>query len=411
MQPRISHAVAALAVLLSLAALAQSEPRCALPKTGVFEKAGRLCQDDMPNSRSQCREFLDELASLKGRSLEQALALAFGMSFLASFDEDLQYETMGIRDERVTATAHLAGREVLKPFVNATPDDPMLLYAYSHFHLDDQEQYRALLRRVLALEPSCTKAALWLSMWPDPNDDAGIAALEHTAHGYKFGSGVDKLWFANRHHQALKYHRPDDAEAFRVQVAADMGLRDLPRDAESRADTLEVLCNLNALELRLETHCAAAIEVVAARARQQNMPLGADLLEAIGALSSAAGRGELDADGAGHLDRLGQLLAAEPEPLRSAQFHVVHSRLLGATAGVEAEVEALRRALDMAPRSGKIGLYLTGALERAGQTEQAKEVYRHIIANADGHDVEEGMPADHYAKQAAKYLLELEESR
>lgn len=403
MQSGRSLAVAALVVLLLLAAPAQSEPRCALPKIGLFEKAGRLCQEGMADfSRSQCREFMDELASIEGRSLEQALALALAMSYEASLEED----------ERAVAEAETAGREVLKPFVDAMPDDPMLLYAYSLFYLNDPEQYRALLRRVLELEPTCTKAAFWLGESLGGSDDEAdrLAALDYTAHGYEYGSGFDKVWFANRHYQALKYRRPEDAEAFRAGVADDMGLRDLPLDAESRADSLGVLCNSSALALRLEAHCAAAIDVVAAHDRQENVPLGTDLLEAVGLLSSAAARGELGADGARHLGRLGQLLAAEPEPRRSARFHVIHSRLLHATVGVEAEVEALHRALDMDPRSGKIGFYLASALERAEQTEQAKEVYGHIIANADGRAVDEGMPADHYAQQAERRLRELEAS-
>ena len=187
-----------------------------------------------------------------------------------------------------------------------------------------------------------------------------------------------------------------------------MGLRDLPLDAGSRADSLAVLCNSNALQLRLEAHCAAAIDVVAARDRRQNVPLGADLLEAVGLLSGAAEQGELGADGARRLAGLRQLLEPAPEPHRSAWFYVIYSHLLRATVGVDAEADALRRALDLDPRSGKIGLYLTGALKRAGRSVEAKAIYRHVIANADDRAVEEGKPADYYAEQAAQRLRELE---
>ncbi len=394
-------AAAALAVLLSLAALAQPKPRCELPETGPYEKAGRLCMDGMPDSRTQCLDFLAELSSIEDRSLDQALALAFGRAFAAGFEDD---------HDGAIAKTDQDGRRVLKPFVDATPDDPMLLRAYSSFYIDDWDQYWALLRRVLALDPACSWAAFSLSDSLGRSDDDAhqLESSKYLTHGYRYSEGTWKLLFAYQKHEELKRSRPEDAEAFRAQVAADMRLRDLPLDAESRADSMEVLCNGNALKLRLETYCADAIEVLAARDRRENGALGMDVLEAVGMIAGAAEKGELGDDGAHHPKRWRQLLEAEPERRRSARFYVIYSRLLRPTAGVDAEVGALRRALDIDPRSGKIGLYLTAALKRAGRPEQAKEVYRHIIANADGRAVEEGMPADYYAERAAQYLRELE---
>ena len=125
-----SHAAVS-AALLSLAA-SQSEPPCELPKTGLYEQAGRLCMDGMPDSRTQCLDFLAELASVEDRSLEQALALAFGTSFSVHLEGDYDAESK----------AQLAGRKVLQPFVDATPDDPMLIYAYASMHMYDDERYR-----------------------------------------------------------------------------------------------------------------------------------------------------------------------------------------------------------------------------------------------------------------------------
>ncbi len=398
---RTRGAAAALAVLLSLAALAQPKPRCELPETGPYGKAVRLCMNDMPDSRPHCRNFLDELASIEDRSIDQALALAFGRAFAAAFEDDYDGEV---------AKADQAGREMLKPFVDATPDDPTLLKAYAFFYLDDWEQYWAMLRRVLALDPACSWAAFSLSDSLGRSDDDAhrLESSKYLTHGYRYSEGTWKLLFAYRKHEKLKRSRPEDAEAFRAQVAADMRLRDLPLDAESRADSMEVLCNGNALELRLEAYCADAIEVLAARDRRENGALGVDVLEAVGMIAGAAEEGELGDDGARHQRRWRQLLEAEPERRRSARFYVIYSRLLRPTAGVDAEVGALRRALDMDPRSGEIGLYLTAALKRAGRPEQAKEVYRHIIANADDRAVEDGKPADYYAERAAQYLRELE---
>ena len=182
----------------------------------------------------------------------------------------------------------------------------------------------------------------------------------------------------------------------------------MPLDAENRAESLKVLCNGNALKLRMEARCRASVQELAARDRLENVPLGADVLEAIDSLNGVAENGDFGDEGTRHHERLRQLLEAEPEERRSAEFYVVYSRVLRPTAGVEAEADALRRALDLDPRSGEIGLYLTGALKRLGRpTQEIEAVYRHVIANADDRSVKDMLPMDHYAARATEFLAEL----
>ena len=497
---------ALLATALALSALAQPTHRCQLPEAGLpeLDKAERLCNAITPALRSQCSDFLDELASIEDISLAQALALAFGRA-AAARREDV---------DSAIAEANLAGQQLLKPFVDAAPEDPMLLRAYAFFHSGDM--YRELMDRVLVLEPTCSAAALELAFVEDDEDQEA----KYVAHGYEHSEGMWKLLFASwrygrfaleggaeefraqvsadmgspymllefdmpeivfalvrqqefldstfpqvgpgfreellgsddednwltdeylidyEHSEgtwemlvALLKHRvllydffgdqPEDlpldqaeqfsaqlAADFRAQVAADMESRHMPLDAENRAESLRVLCNGNALKLRLEARCEEAVEHLAATDRLANVPLGADVLEAIGFLNGAAEDGDFGDEGARHHKRWRQLLEAELEEHRSAEFHVVYSRALRPTAGVEAEAKALRRALELDPHSGEIGLYLSGALKRAGRpAREIKDVYRHVIANADHRSTREKMAADYYAARAAQLLRELE---
>lgn len=388
------------AALLSLAASAELGSACRLPETGPNEKVGRLCMAEMPGSRGQCQNYLAELASIESRSLEQTIALAFGRAFVSQFEDDRI---------RAIAEAELAARELLRPLIDAAPNHPMLLYAYSSFHHDDEMHYREILRNVLRVDPACTWAAFWLS---ESLGDEGAAieeAIMYLGQGYEHAEGTRKLLFAREKYERLTYRSAGEAETFRDQVATDMTSREFPMDAENRARSLEVLCNGNALLLRLEALCESAIGELAARDRLAGAPLGHDVLDAVDALSASAEDGELGNQGTKYAQVLLQLLQAEPERLRSAQFYVIYSRVLRMTAGDDAEAEALRRAFELDPASGEIGLYLAGALERAGgPANDIAEVYRHVIVNSDDRTTEEGLPADYYVKYAAKYLRELE---
>lgn len=486
----------AVVVLVALPSLAQPKPRCQLSEAGLpeFKEAHRLCQATT-DSRIRCSHFLNELVSAEELSFDQALALAFGRATAARLD--------GVDSE--IAEANLAGRQLLKPFVDAAPDDPMLLRAYAIFHLDEIDLYAELLGRVLALEPTCSAAAFWLAIMGASDDEAhNRQAAAYLNHGYEHSSGMWKLLFAFLKYQFLshsapeaeafrtqvaadagslhvladgdlapelywallrqvemldpifsplvlgpwpvgfgnddesnrptdltvdyqhspgtwellvafwKYRllqrdQPEQAEAYRAQVAADMESRHMPLDVENRGESLKVLCNGSALKLRLQARCVDAVEKLAAGDRLANVPLGADVLQAIVSLNAAAEEGDLGDDGAMRRRHWRQLLEAEPARYRSAQFYVVYSQVLRRTTGVEAEVEALRRALDLDPRSGEIGLYLTGALKRAGRpAREIKDVYRHVMANADGRTVKERKPADYYAARAVQLMRELD---
>ena len=279
---RTSAVAAAFVALLSLAAAQSKASPCDLPDTGPYEEAGRLCDGAMPGtSRSQCHDHLAELAAIEDPSLDEALALAYGRSFAAPFEEDI---------EAAQAEAELAGREVLKPFMELTPENPMVVYAYAYFHMLEEEHYRTLLRKTLTLDPTCGSAAFFLSRTMGASDDE--ADIEESAkyltHGYEHSEGTWKLLFARQKYERLIYRSAEEAEAFRDQVAADMALREFPLDPENRARSLEVLCNGNGLSLRLDAPCEKAIRELAGRDRHANAPLGEDVLDAVDALSAFA---------------------------------------------------------------------------------------------------------------------------
>ena len=405
---RTSAVATAFVALLSLA-VAQSEASpCDLPDTGPYEVAGRLCDGAMPGtSRSQCHDHLAELAAIEDPSLDEALALAFGRSFAVNFELPPDGSPPPEDYEAAEAEAELAGREVLKSFMELTPDDPMVVHAYAYFHMLEEEHYRTLLRKTLALDPACSSAAFFLSRTVGASDDIEESA-KYLTHGYEHSEGTWKLLFARQKYEHLIYRSAEEAEAFRDQVAADMALREFPLDPENRARSLEVLCNGNGLSLRLDAPCEKAIRELAGRDRYANAPLGEDVLDAVDVLSAFA-EGELGENGRKHQQMLLELLEAEPEWLRSVEFYVVYSSVLSSTIGSGAQADALRRALDLDPRSGQIGLDLAGAMESAGWSVHAiAEVYRHVIANSDDRALEEGLPADYYVETATKYLRELE---
>ena len=409
---RTSAVAAAFVALLSLAVAQSKASPCDLPDTGPYEEAGRLCDGAMPGtSRSQCHDHLAELAAIEDPSLDEALALAFGRSFAVNFELPPDGSPPPEDYEAAEAEAELAGREVLKPFMALTPDDPMVVYAYAYFHMLEEEHYRTLLRKTLTLDPTCGSAAFFLSRTLGASDDE--ADIEESAkyltHGYEHSEGTWKLLFARQKYERLIYRSAEEAEAFRDQVAADMALREFPLDPENRARSLEVLCNGNGLSLGLDAPCEKAIRELAGRDRYANAPLGEDVLDAVDALSAFAEDGELGENGGKRHQMLLELLEAEPEWLRSAEFYVVYSSVLSSTIGSGAQADALRRALDLDPRSGQIGLDLAGAMESTGWSAHAiAEVYRHVIANSDDRALEEGLPADYYVETATKYLRELE---
>ena len=351
------------------------------------------------------------MAAIEDPSLDEALALAFGRSFAVNFELPPDGSPPPEDYEAAQAEAELAGREVLKPFIELTPENPMVVYAYAYFHMLEEEHYRTLLRKTLMLDPTCSSAAFFLSRTMGASDDE--ADIEESAkyltHGYEHSEGTWKLLFARQKYERLIYRNAEVAEAFRNQVAADMALREFPLDPENRASSLEVLCNGNGLSLRLDAPCEKAIRELAGRDRHANAPLGEDVLDAVLALSAFAEDGELGGNGGKHDQMLMELLETEPEWLRSAEFYVVYSSVLRSTVGSGAEADALRRALELDPRSGQIGFYLAGAMESAGWSVHAiAEIYRHVIANSDDRALEEGLPADYYVETATKYLQELE---
>lgn len=174
------------ATMFPLFALADDlVPSCMSPETGPNAKVTLLCMVEMPNSPSQCHDYLDELVSIENRSVEQTLALAFGGAFASQFEDDVG----------AVAKAELAGRELLRPLVDAAPNNAMLLYAYSSFYHGDEEYYRTLLRRVLTLDPACTRAAFWLSdsLGRSEDDATREESMRYLQLGYDHAKGARRL--------------------------------------------------------------------------------------------------------------------------------------------------------------------------------------------------------------------------
>ena len=188
-----------------------------------------------------------------------------------------------------------------------------------------------------------------------------------------------------------------------------MAAQEWPLDPENRASSLEFLCHGNGLRVRLDAPCWNAIRELADRDRTENAPLGDDVLDAIGSLAHVARYGELGSDSMATLEMLQGLLEAEPDWRRSAEFHLVYSRIVVTTIGYDAEAEALRRALDLDPGSGEIGLSLADALKRTGRPAYAiADAYQHVKDNAEDRSAEGGATAEDYAEKAASHLRELE---
>lgn len=286
-----------LAVLLPFGAMAQSEAPCESPKTDLYEETAQLCDGGMPGaSRSQCHDRLAELAAIEDPSLDEVLALAYGRSFAAEFKLPSEPFASPKDYHAAQAAAHLAGRELLKPFVERAPDDPMVVHAYAYFHMLEDEEYAALLRRTLTLDPTCSSAAyfLWRSVGASDDEAVGEESDQYLAHGYEHSEGTWKLLFAREKYDRLAYRSVAEAEAFRDQVEADMASREFPLDPENRVRSLEVLCSGNGLRLRLHAPCENAIRELAGRDRLANVPLGDDVLDAMISLSAFADNGELD---------------------------------------------------------------------------------------------------------------------
>ena len=404
---------------------------CEIEVAGAYEEAMLLCGDGMPESEPRCQRFLRALAGIDNPTREQRLALALGRSSAASFTA-LQEEDYAMLDQ-----ANIATRDELRALADDYPDDPVVLRALAAFE-DDEERYEALLRRTLALDPGCTSAAFFLAEWVlESEEEAGEVRMQ----GYVHAADPSwKLHFASLIYQHSLYDgNPDAARAFRSRVLGDMALASLPFDADDRAASLGLICHGHAFAMGFEALCLNALRLLANRDRRRGVPLGEDVLEAIGRVGIAARQKSFGADDVDHLivvrDRLGEdaseaigrvgyavvhdkllrtdgvvhliavrdLLDAEPEERRTRAYHLAYSNVVGA----EREVAELRKAVELDPGDGQVGLWLAGALKRAGRFDEAKEAYRHVMANDDGrpHD---GM-SESYGEEAERYLRELEE--
>ncbi len=191
-----------------------------------------------------------------------------------------------------------------------------------------------------------------------------------------------------------------------------------------------------------EALCLNALRLLASRDRRRGVPLGEDVLAAIGRVGHAAvhdkhfgadgvdqliavrdwlredaseaiGRAGYAAvhgtrfgtDGVAHLIAVRDLLDAEPEERRTPAYHLAYSHVVGA----EREVAELRKAVELDPGDWQVSLWLAGALRRAGRFDEAKEVYRHVMANDDGRP-RDGM-SESYGETAERHLRELEEGQ
>ncbi len=387
---------------------------CELELAGAYEEA-LVCEDGMPESKLRCQRLLRALAGIDSPTREQRLALAWGRSFAARYEED----------DAIREQADIATRDELRALADDYPDDPVVLRALSFF--EDEERQVVLLRRTLALDPGCTSAAYMLAavLGSGDTDAEREAATEVWMQGYVHATDPSqKLELASSIYRRSLYDgKPEAARAFRSRVLDDMDLASLPFDADDRATSLGLICQGYAFAMGFEALCLNALRLLARRDRRRGVPLGEDVLAAIdsvgGAVYGAAAAlasGSADtidkrfgADGVAHLIAVRDLLDAEPEELRTPAYHVAYSVVVGAQRKVAElrQIAELRKAVELDPGDGQVGLWLAGALKRAGRFYEAKEAYRHVMANDDGRR-RDGM-SESYGKKAERYLRELEE--
>ena len=405
---------------------------CEIELAGAYEEAMQLCEEGMPESEPRCQRLLRALAGIDSPTREQRLALALGRSSAASFAA-LQEKDFAMLDQ-----ANIATRDELRALADDYPNDPAVVYALVGFE-DDEERNEALLRRTLALDPGCTSAAYFLARALGSGDtDAGREeAGEVRMQGYVHATDPSwKLHLAAIIYRRSLYHgNPEVARGFRSRVLDDMALASLPFDAGDRAASLGLICHQYAFAMGFEAHCLNALRLLARRDRRGGVPLGEDALEAIGrvgyavvhdmrfsfgdvmalddelyyGLVAAVHDKRFGADGVDYLIAVRDLLDAEPEARRTPAYHVAYSRVVGAQREVAQlrEVAELRKAVELDPGDGQVGLRLARALERADRFDEAKAVYRHVMAYDDGRP-RDGM-SESYGEEAERYLRELEE--
>ena len=351
---------------------------CEYPNVGVFVQTGVVCSDEMPASAGRCRRALEVLARAENPTVEQRLALAFGRSWAAVHADDA-----AARD------AERRGRRELTALASANPDDPMVLNALLAF-AEDEEEWIALLRRIVDLDPGCEKA--WHSLiraLPSESAAERDERLVHLLDAYAHARSW-KLTFAAHVYSHLERDDVREAHAFRETVVRDMGLDALALDAENRAASLDSICRHNAFAMRLELLCLDAIRAAVGHDVAAHMPLGPDVLRAAGRMAEvAASTGvvwldgvspDLGEDGPGHVVALREILDGVPEGRRTAEFHLAYANMVGP----QRQAMELRRAWAFDRSDGRIGLLLAEVFTRRERVVEAAETYRTVIANDDG---------------------------
>lgn len=375
---RYRAVAATAATLVCGAALAEARAACEFPESSVIKRTNVLCSGEMPASAGRCRRALDVLAGAENPTIEQRVALAYGRSWAAVHADDA-----AARD------AERRGRQELTALASANPDDPMVLNALLAF-AEDEEEWIALLRRIVDLDPGCEKA--WHSLIRALPSESVVEREERLVHlldAYAHARSW-KLTFAAHVYSHLERDDVHEAHAFRETVVRDMGLDTLALDAESRAASLDSICRHNAFAMRLELLCLDAIREVVGHDVAAHMPLGADVLRAAGRMAEVAGSTgvvwldgaspDFAEDGPEHVVALREILDGVPEEARTAEFHLAYANMVGP----EREVTELRRAWAFDRSEGRIGLLLAEALIRGERVEEAAATYRTVVANDDG---------------------------
>ena len=378
----MSNGLGALLAFVGLAVagpvIAEVRAACELPDSGVFERTGGLCADEMPGSAPQCRKLLDALANTDEPTVVERLALAYGRTWAANHGGN-----QAARD------AERLGRDELTALAAERPSDPMVLYALLAF-AEDQEDWVGLLRRVVELDPGCEKAWHYLiRALPSTSESERNERLGHMLDAYRHARSW-KLNFAALVYADLERNDVDEAHAFRATVIRDMELGNLELDAAGRASSLALVCDHDPFAIRLELLCLDAIREVVAHDIAAGVPPGADVLRAAGKMAEVASTTGLvwlegvspdfGEEGAEHVIALREILDSVPEERRTAGFHVAYADMVGP----QRQVTELRRAWAFDRSEGHIGLKLAGALVRSDRIKEAAAAYRTVIENDDG---------------------------
>lgn len=389
----------------------------------VETKAAEVCSSRFGDNLESCRKLIHDLSRVNDPSPDQRAAL------IRARDQFTRLESNPEERDEIRQQILMDRRSLVEDH----PGNPMWTYVLAL--AEEQNSQKILLfRRVLDLKPTCVEAAYLLSV---RYADMGYAlsdkelyahlvtAQGYDLHAYEYSTGHAKFVYANRYMYRSKevieieielqtdpgdylyyYSQYDDRvdelySAFRERVVNDMNLHSLPLDEDHRADTLDLICDPMVLTLDLEDICFSAIMELADRDAKAGRPLGVDLLRNIGPLAEAILSSpatlqlvyrtyDIDGDfgeGANYIVFFRDLLDREPEKHRSSPLFY---ETYGAVVGITRRLEMYRKAWELDPNSGRLGMMVGDLLRRLERYDEAGDAYYRVITDSDDRRPERG---------------------